>query len=64
MLLNSSRAIDAKYMDYLSEIGKAKILPTGVVIQDLVNEEHAGDMEIIKWLGKRRVFNCVSLFWE
>ncbi|MCD7447233.1 hypothetical protein HAX54_026352 [Datura stramonium] len=59
MIVNSSRAIDAKYMDYLSEIGKAKILPTGAVIQDLVNEGHAGDMEIIEWLRKRKEHSTV-----
>ncbi|XP_006365665.1 beta-D-glucosyl crocetin beta-1,6-glucosyltransferase-like [Solanum tuberosum] len=52
MLVNSSRAIDGKYMDYLSEIGKTEILPTGVVIQDIaINEEQ---MEIIKWLGNKK----------
>ncbi|XP_059317567.1 beta-D-glucosyl crocetin beta-1,6-glucosyltransferase-like isoform X1 [Lycium ferocissimum] len=59
MLLNSSRAIDAKYMDYLSEIGKAKILPTGAVFQYL---EDAGDVvetELIKWLGKHKEHSTV-----
>ncbi|XP_055811407.1 beta-D-glucosyl crocetin beta-1,6-glucosyltransferase-like [Solanum dulcamara] len=59
MLLNSSRAINAKYIDYLSEIGRANILPTGVVIQDL---EDAGDMEeteLIQWLGKKKEHSTV-----
>uniref|UniRef100_M1C594 UDP-glucose:glucosyltransferase n=1 Tax=Solanum tuberosum TaxID=4113 RepID=M1C594_SOLTU len=55
MLVNTSRAIEGKYIDYLSEVGRSNILPTGVVIQDLVNEEDdVGDMEIIQWLGKRK----------
>ncbi|KAH0670375.1 hypothetical protein KY290_025799 [Solanum tuberosum] len=59
MLLNSSRAIDAKYIDYLSEIGQSNILPTGVVIQDL---EDAGDIEeteLIKWIGKKEEHSTV-----
>lgn len=52
MLVNSSRAIDGKYIDYLSEIGKTEILPTGVVIQDIaINDE---EMEIVKWLGNKK----------
>ncbi|WMV31598.1 hypothetical protein MTR67_024983 [Solanum verrucosum] len=59
MLLNSSRAIDAKYIDYLSEIGQSNILPTGVVIQDF---EDAGDIketELIKWIGKKEEHSTV-----
>ncbi|KAH0673512.1 hypothetical protein KY284_024599 [Solanum tuberosum] len=44
-------------MDYLSEVDRSKILPIGVVI---VNEEDdAGDMEIIQWLGKRKEHSTV-----
>lgn len=59
MLVNSSRAIDAKYMDYLSEIGKAKILPTGVLIQDLEDEGDTEEPELIKWLGKKKEHSTV-----
>nr|XP_004233933.2 beta-D-glucosyl crocetin beta-1,6-glucosyltransferase-like [Solanum lycopersicum] len=52
MLVNSSRAIDGKYIEYLSEIGKTEILPTGVVVQDIaINDE---EMEIVKWLGNKK----------
>ncbi|CAN4096110.1 unnamed protein product [Withania somnifera] len=60
MLLNTSRAIDGKYMDYLSEIGEVKILPTGALVQD----EDAGDMEemeIITWLGKKKEHSTVFI---
>ncbi|CAN4096109.1 unnamed protein product [Withania somnifera] len=48
MLLNTSRAIDGKYMDYLSEIGEVKILPTG-------------EMEITESFGKEKEHSSVYI---
>ncbi|KAK6790363.1 hypothetical protein RDI58_014163 [Solanum bulbocastanum] len=59
MLLNSSRAIDAKYIDYLSEIGQTNILPTGVVIQDLEDAGDTEETELIKWIGKKKEHSTV-----
>ncbi|XP_016573793.2 beta-D-glucosyl crocetin beta-1,6-glucosyltransferase [Capsicum annuum] len=58
MLLNSSRAIDGKYMDYLSEIGHTNILPTGVAIQ-FQDVEDMEETELTKWLGKKNEHSTV-----
>ncbi|KAJ8543420.1 hypothetical protein K7X08_005943 [Anisodus acutangulus] len=63
VLVDSSREIDAKYMDYISETGQAKVVPIGTKFhQDHVVNRDADNMEIeliIKWLGKKKEHSTV-----
>lgn len=63
VLVDSSRTIDGKYMDYLSETGQAKVVPIGTRFQqdDVVHRD--GDdtekIKLIKWLGKKKEHSTV-----
>ncbi|KAL3353313.1 hypothetical protein AABB24_018176 [Solanum stoloniferum] len=51
-LICTSRTIEAKYIDFLSELSNMKIVPVGPPVQDLITND-ADDMELIDWLGTK-----------
>ncbi|XP_073281371.1 beta-D-glucosyl crocetin beta-1,6-glucosyltransferase-like [Primulina huaijiensis] len=61
-LINSSRAMEGKYMDYLSKLMDCEILPTGALIyQDPsdTGDIEQDDDEIMKWLERNDVCSSV-----
>ncbi|CAN4114371.1 unnamed protein product [Withania somnifera] len=51
-LISTSRAIEAKYIDYFTELRKWKVIPVGPPVQDPITND-ADDMELIDWLGTK-----------
>ncbi|WMV53540.1 hypothetical protein MTR67_046936 [Solanum verrucosum] len=51
-LMCTSRIIEAKYIDFLSELSNWKVVPVGPPVQDLITND-ADDMELIDWLGTK-----------
>ncbi|XP_055826538.1 beta-D-glucosyl crocetin beta-1,6-glucosyltransferase-like [Solanum dulcamara] len=58
LLMSTSLSIEAKYIDYLSELTQSKYVPVGPPIQEPMNEDD-GDMELIDWLGKKNEHSTV-----
>ncbi|KAF3673414.1 putative cyanidin-3-O-glucoside 2-O-glucuronosyltransferase-like [Capsicum annuum] len=52
MLISTSRTIEAKYIDFLSELSNWKVIPVGLPIKNLTNYA-ANEVELIDWLGKK-----------
>ncbi|XP_060210502.1 beta-D-glucosyl crocetin beta-1,6-glucosyltransferase-like [Lycium barbarum] len=52
ILLMSSSATEAKYIDYLTELTQSKYVSVGPPVQEPMNEDD-GDMDLIDWLGKK-----------
>ncbi|KAK6136144.1 hypothetical protein DH2020_030117 [Rehmannia glutinosa] len=52
VLMNSSREIEGKYMDYLAELINWEIIPVGAMVQDpnSVGDDNE-DAKLIEWLG-------------
>ncbi|KAK4346029.1 hypothetical protein RND71_036205 [Anisodus tanguticus] len=48
----------SKYIDYMSEIIKFKVLPIGTLVQDPMASVD-GNMEIMEWLGKKYKFSTI-----
>ncbi|PIN26572.1 UDP-glucuronosyl and UDP-glucosyl transferase [Handroanthus impetiginosus] len=61
ILMNSSREIEGKYMDYLSELINTKIVPIGAFVQypNIEEESADGDSDIMDWLAKKDKFSSV-----
>ncbi|BFG21098.1 hypothetical protein CerSpe_073720 [Prunus speciosa] len=54
VLVKSSREIEAKYVDYLSDLTGKKIVPVGSLVQDLIEQEvDSKETKIMKWLNTR-----------
>ncbi|KAH0980995.1 hypothetical protein GBA52_008172 [Prunus armeniaca] len=54
LLVKSSREIEAKYIDYLSDLIGKKIVPVGSLVQDLIEQEvDSEETKIMKWLNTR-----------
>ncbi|KAK6136121.1 hypothetical protein DH2020_030137 [Rehmannia glutinosa] len=55
VLMNSSREIEGKYMDYLAEVMNWEIIPVGVMVQDPNrigdDNDDDDDAKLIEWLG-------------
>ncbi|KAJ8527545.1 hypothetical protein K7X08_014996 [Anisodus acutangulus] len=58
MLISTSREMEGKYMDYLSEIIESKILPIGTLVQDPVASGE-GSMKIMQWLDNKNELSTV-----
>lgn len=58
MLIGTSREMEGKYIDYMSDIIKFKVLAIGTLVQDPMASVD-GNMEIMEWLGKRDKFSTV-----
>ncbi|OIT29623.1 PREDICTED: beta-D-glucosyl crocetin beta-1,6-glucosyltransferase-like [Nicotiana attenuata] len=52
MLTSTSRIIEAKYIDYLSQLSNWKVIPVGLPIKDPMTND-ANDVELIHWLEKK-----------
>ncbi|PIN10276.1 UDP-glucuronosyl and UDP-glucosyl transferase [Handroanthus impetiginosus] len=61
ILMNSSREIEGKYMDYLSKLINMKIVPVGAFVQypNIEGESTDGDSDIMDWLAKKDKFSSV-----
>ncbi|XP_049368944.1 beta-D-glucosyl crocetin beta-1,6-glucosyltransferase-like [Solanum verrucosum] len=58
MLIGTSREMEGKYIDYMSEIIKFKVLPIGTLVQDPMTSVD-GNREIMEWLGKKDKFSTI-----
>lgn len=58
MLIGTSREMEGKYIDYMSEIIKFKVLAIGTLVQDPMTSVD-GNMEIMEWLGKKDKFSTI-----
>ncbi|MCE0482396.1 hypothetical protein HAX54_041147 [Datura stramonium] len=52
VLMSTSRTIEAKYIEYCSELSNWKIVPVGLPVQDPISND-ADEVELIDWLGKK-----------
>nr|XP_004250485.1 beta-D-glucosyl crocetin beta-1,6-glucosyltransferase-like [Solanum lycopersicum] len=52
MLMCTSRTIEAKYIDYCTELCNWKVVPVGPPFQDLITND-ADNKELIDWLGTK-----------
>ncbi|GLT66731.1 hypothetical protein SLA2020_390820 [Shorea laevis] len=58
VLIKTSRAIEAKYIDYLSVLLETKLVPVGPLIKD-PTDNPIEDSDFIKWLDKKERFSTV-----
>ncbi|KAF3673413.1 Beta-D-glucosyl crocetin beta-1,6-glucosyltransferase, partial [Capsicum annuum] len=52
ILMSTSRTIDAKYIDFLSEVSNWKVFPVGPPVQDPITSD-VDKVEVIDWLGTK-----------
>ncbi|XP_022873157.1 beta-D-glucosyl crocetin beta-1,6-glucosyltransferase-like [Olea europaea var. sylvestris] len=57
VLMKSCRAIEGKYIDYLSLLSRKNVVPVGPLITQPTNEED--DSEIMQWLSKKSQLSTV-----
>ncbi|KAH9704405.1 glycosyltransferase [Citrus sinensis] len=55
VLIKSFRELEGKYIDYLSDLIKKKVVPVGPLVQDPIeqSDHEKGVTEIIQWLDKK-----------
>lgn len=53
VLLNTSRVIDGKYMDYAAELKNWDIKPVGALVQCSDHDTDDDDDELIGWIGTK-----------
>ncbi|KAL0340629.1 UNVERIFIED_CONTAM: Beta-D-glucosyl crocetin beta-1,6-glucosyltransferase [Sesamum radiatum] len=58
IIVNSSREIDGKYMDYLSEMLKREFIPAGSLVRDY-GDDDADEAVLMDWLSQIDKFSCV-----
>ncbi|KAL0340628.1 UNVERIFIED_CONTAM: Beta-D-glucosyl crocetin beta-1,6-glucosyltransferase [Sesamum radiatum] len=58
IIVNSSREIDGKYMDYLSEMLNREFIPVGSLVRDY-DDDDAGEAVLMDWLSQKDKFSCV-----
>ncbi|KAH9704406.1 glycosyltransferase [Citrus sinensis] len=63
VLIKSFRELEGKYIDYLSDLIKKKVVPVGPLVQDPIeqSDHEKGVTEIIQWLDKKERSSTVSL---
>lgn len=63
VLIKSFRELEGKYIDYLSDLIKKKVVPVGPLVQDPIeqNDHEKGVTEIIQWLDKKERSSTVSV---
>ncbi|KAK4478090.1 hypothetical protein RD792_017355 [Penstemon davidsonii] len=59
VLVKGCREVEAKYIDYLSILTKKRIIPTGPLIADSINEEEHSD--IMDWLSGKKYRSTVYI---
>lgn len=60
MLAKSSREIEGKYMDYLSDVTELKTMGVGTLFQDPVGDDQPENNELMQWLGEKS--DCSSVY--
>ncbi|KAK4403999.1 Beta-D-glucosyl crocetin beta-1,6-glucosyltransferase [Sesamum angolense] len=58
IIVNSSREIDGKYMDYLSEMLNREFIPAGSLVRDY-DDDDTGEAVLMDWLSQKDKFSCV-----
>nr|ALD84260.1 UDP-glucosyltransferase [Centella asiatica]WJY55136.1 UDP-glucosyltransferase [Centella asiatica] len=58
LLIKSSREIEGKYIDCLSDFIKKKIVSVGPLVQEFVGNDQEND-DVITWLSKKEPFSTV-----
>ncbi|XP_027101373.1 beta-D-glucosyl crocetin beta-1,6-glucosyltransferase-like [Coffea arabica] len=54
ILTKSSRAIEGKYIDYLFDLTKLKMLPVGTLLEEPIKDDQGDNNdELIQWLGTK-----------
>ncbi|KAL8486283.1 hypothetical protein ACS0TY_023116 [Phlomoides rotata] len=60
VLLKTSRALEGKYLDYVSSVTRKRILAVGPLVTDIdINEEE--NSEILQWLSKKKQNSTVYI---
>ncbi|KAF5733695.1 crocetin glucoside glucosyltransferase-like [Tripterygium wilfordii] len=59
VLFKTFHELEGKYLDYLSEIFKKKMVPVGPLVQDPIEEMEDGSKEISKWLDRKEQSSTV-----
>ncbi|XP_011090843.1 beta-D-glucosyl crocetin beta-1,6-glucosyltransferase-like [Sesamum indicum] len=60
VLVKTCRAIEGKYMDYLSVLCKKKLVPVGPLVTHS-NSEEGKHAEIVEWLSQKNKFSTVFI---
>ncbi|KAF8039559.1 hypothetical protein BT93_B1929 [Corymbia citriodora subsp. variegata] len=58
VLIKTSRVTEGKYVDYLSELVKRKVVTVGPLLQEPANKDGNGE-KIMEWLNKRQLSSAV-----
>ncbi|KAM3200882.1 beta-D-glucosyl crocetin beta-1,6-glucosyltransferase [Capsicum annuum] len=53
VLVSTSRILEAKYIDYCTELMNWRAVPVGPPVQDPMYNDDADEVELIDWLGKK-----------
>ncbi|KAK4435886.1 Beta-D-glucosyl crocetin beta-1,6-glucosyltransferase [Sesamum alatum] len=59
IIVNSSREIEGKYMDYLSEMLNSEFVPAGCLVRDYGDDHDVDDAVLMEWLSQKDKFSCV-----
>ncbi|KAK4435885.1 Beta-D-glucosyl crocetin beta-1,6-glucosyltransferase [Sesamum alatum] len=59
IIVNSSREIDGKYIDYLSELLNKEFIPVGSLVRDYGDDHDVDDAVLMEWLSQKDKFSCV-----
>ncbi|KAK4435884.1 Beta-D-glucosyl crocetin beta-1,6-glucosyltransferase [Sesamum alatum] len=59
IIVNSSREIDGKYIDYLSELLNKEFIPAGCLVRDYGDDHDVDDAVLMEWLSQKDKFSCV-----
>ncbi|XP_011090910.1 beta-D-glucosyl crocetin beta-1,6-glucosyltransferase-like [Sesamum indicum] len=61
ILMKSSRAVEGKYIDYLSSRCKKQIVPTGPLIADASGDDDEKFSEIMRWLSEKQEYSTIYI---
>ncbi|KAL0388742.1 UNVERIFIED_CONTAM: UDP-glucosyltransferase 29 [Sesamum radiatum] len=61
ILMKSSRGVEGKYIDYLSNRCKKQILPTGPLIPDASHYDDEKFSEIMRWLSEKQEYSTIYI---
>lgn len=58
VLIKTSRVTEGKYVDYLSELVKRKVVTVGPLLQEPANKDGDGE-KVMEWLNKKQLSSVV-----
>ncbi|KAL0457358.1 UNVERIFIED_CONTAM: UDP-glucosyltransferase 29 [Sesamum latifolium] len=61
ILMKSSRGVEGKYMDYLSNRCKKQIVPTGPLIAEASHYDDEKLSEIMRWLSEKQEYSTIYI---